>query len=152
MKNITNPLPEIGPRPRSSETAPEKPRTLHGWQAKLENHLSLAGRKMTGERYSRALETFRARFRKKVYAHEWSRPEIMDYVVRRLEEGAAVSTVRLELSAIRALFDFMEKCDAPDVLYNPAANVKIPKQYFAKCKKSAPAIKEHCDPVQSQNP
>jgi site-specific recombinase XerC len=151
MKNLEH-LSKIGPNPVQEVTiaSPEKPETIYSWQVQFEQYLLLSGRKGTGERYGRALETFRARFPKKVYPHEWFRSEINKYVVDRLEEGAAVSTVRLELSAIRALWDFMEKMDATDVLFNPAANIKIPRQYLSKGKKSAPAIEEQCDHVQDQ--
>ena len=52
---------------------------------------------------------------------------IIDYVNARLAEGASVSTVRLEMAAIRGLFDFMIKVGAYDVVLNPAKNVNVRK-------------------------
>jgi site-specific recombinase XerC len=46
----------------------------------------------------------------------------------RVAQGAAVSTVRLELSAIRGFWQFMLDMKAPDVLLNPARGVKVPRQ------------------------
>jgi hypothetical protein len=37
----------------------------------------------------------------------------------RLAEGASVATVRLELSAVRGLFQFMLDMRAADVMFNP---------------------------------
>jgi site-specific recombinase XerD len=50
---------------------------------------------------------------------------IYDYVQSRLAEGASVSTVRLELSAIRGLFQFAMDVGASDVMFNAARNVKV---------------------------
>jgi hypothetical protein len=62
--------------------------------------------------------------------YQFLRPVIIDYVNGRLAEAACVSTVRLEMAAIRGLFDFMLAMGAFDVLINPARNVKVtaPKQ------------------------
>jgi site-specific recombinase XerC len=48
-----------------------------------------------------------------------------DYVQTRLAEGASVATVRLEMSAVRGLFQFMMDMNAPDVMFNPAKGVKM---------------------------
>lgn len=37
----------------------------------------------------------------------------------------SISTARLEMAAIRGLFAYMIRMDAVDVIFNPAANVKI---------------------------
>jgi site-specific recombinase XerC len=58
---------------------------------------------------------------------QFLRPVINDYVETRLGEGASVATVRLELSAIRGLFQFMLEMGAPDVMFNPARGVKVRK-------------------------
>jgi site-specific recombinase XerD len=52
---------------------------------------------------------------------------IIDYVQARLAEGASVSTVRLEMAAVRGLFAFMISMGAVDVMFNPAKNVKVGK-------------------------
>jgi len=49
------------------------------------------------------------------------------YVESRLAEGASVATVRLELSAIRGLFQFALDMGAVDVMFNSAKNVKVRK-------------------------
>jgi len=55
------------------------------------------------------------------------RPVINDYVETRLGEGASVATVRLELSAVRGLFQFAMDMGASDVMFNPAKNMKVRK-------------------------
>ena len=52
---------------------------------------------------------------------------INDYVESRLAEGASVATVRLELSAVRGLFQFALDMKAADVMFNPAKNVELEK-------------------------
>ena len=104
---------------------PDKPLPIREWQARYERYLFLIGRKATRERYARALERFLGKHPGKTYPHQFLRPSINDYVEARLKEGASVSTVRLELSAIRGLFQFMLDMGAPDVMFNPARNVKV---------------------------
>jgi site-specific recombinase XerD len=104
---------------------PDKPLPIRAWQQKYEKYLGLIGRKPTQERYSRALETFLGKHPGKTYPHQFLRPVINDYVEARLKENASVATVRLELSAIRGLFQFMMDMAAPDVMFNPARNVKV---------------------------
>jgi site-specific recombinase XerD len=104
---------------------PDKPKPIREWQQKYENYLGLIGRKATRERYARALERFLGKHQGKIYGHQFLRPVINDYVEARLNEGARVATVRLELSAIRGLFQFMIDMGAADVMFNPARNVKV---------------------------
>ena len=59
------------------------------------------------------------------YGHQFLRPVINDYVQTRLGEGASFATVRLELSAIRGLFQFATDMGASDVFFNPAKGVKV---------------------------
>lgn len=110
----------IGHRtPSSVETFDQdKPRPIREWQQKYENYLFLIGKRATRERYSRALERFLGKHPGKKYGHQFLRPSIIDYVETRLKEGASVATVRLELSAIRGLFQFMLDMGAPDVFFN----------------------------------
>ena len=63
--------------------------------------------------------------RDKTYGHQFLRPVIIDYVQARLAEGASVSTVCLEMAAVRGLFAYMMRMGAVDVMFNPAANVKV---------------------------
>jgi CRP-like cAMP-binding protein len=60
------------------------------------------------------------------------RPVINDYVEARIAEGAGIATVRLELSAIRGLFQFMMDMGAADVMFNPAKRVRIKQSAATK--------------------
>lgn len=104
-----------------------QPLPIREWQQKSENYLGLIGRKATQQRYARALERFLGKHPGKTYAHQFLRPVINDYVETRLAEGASVATVRLELSAVRGLFQFMLDMRAADVMFNPAKGVKVRK-------------------------
>ncbi len=104
---------------------PDKPLPIREWQQRYERYLFLIGRKATRERYARALERFLGKHQGNIYAHQFLRPVVNTYVETRLAEGASLATVRLELSAIRGLFQFMLDMGAPDVFFNPARNVKV---------------------------
>ena len=114
--------------PSGIEVPSDKPQPIREWQQKYERHLFLTGRKATQERYARALQRFLDKHRGRTYPHLFLRPVINDYVETRLGEGASVATVRLELSAIRGLFQFMLEMGAPDVMFNPAKGVKVQKE------------------------
>ena len=103
----------------------DKPIPIRVWQQRYERHLFEIGRKATQERYARALERFLGTYPNKTYPHHFLRPVINDYVETRLGEGASVATVRLELSAVRGLFQFMLDMGAADVMFNPAKGVKV---------------------------
>src|SRR5579871_2441989 len=135
MKNES--LPIGHKTPSSSEfSLPEPIRPIREWQQKFERYLLLIGRKASHERYSRALERFLGKHPEKKFAHQFLRPAINQYVVDRLAEGASIATVRVELSAILAFFQFMLDMQAADVLLNPARGVKVPRKspqrYFDK--------------------
>jgi hypothetical protein len=102
-----------------------KPQPIRYWQQRYEKYLGLIGRKATQERYARALERFLGKYPGKTYPHQFLRPVINDYVETRLAEGGSVATVRLEMSAIRGLFQFMLDMNAPDVFFNPAKEVRV---------------------------
>ncbi len=127
MNNRTLFEKNIGPKTPSSidNINQDKPKPIREWQQKYENYLFLIGKKATRERYGRALERFLGKHPGKTYPHQFLRPVINDYVEARLLEGASVATLRLELSAIRGLFQFMMDMNAPDVFFNPARNVKV---------------------------
>ena len=119
----------IGPQTPST-TQPidrDKPLPIREWQQKFEYHLDLIGKKETRKRYARALERFLGKHPTKTYAHQFLRPVINSYVETRLSEGASVATVRLELSAVRGLFQFALDMGAADVMFNPARGVKVKK-------------------------
>ena len=122
---------ETNHRPQTPSTTqpidPDKPLPIREWQSRYERYLDLTGKKETRKRYARALERFLGQHRTKIYAHQFLRPVINDYVEARLAEGASVATVRLELSAIRGLFQFAMDMNAWDVLFNPAKNVRVKK-------------------------
>lgn len=93
----------------------DNPQPIRFWQKKYERYLLLVGRKATQERYARALERFLGVHPGKTYPHEFLRPVMYDYVKNRLAEGASVATVRLEMSAVRGLFEFMLRMEAMGV-------------------------------------
>ena len=103
----------------------DKPIPIRDWQQKYERYLFLIGREATQERYARALERFLGKHPGKTYAHQFLRPVINQYVETRLAEGASVATVRLEMSAVRGLFQFMLEMGAADVFFNPAKGVRV---------------------------
>jgi site-specific recombinase XerD len=118
---------DIGPRTPSS-TPPfhtDKPLPIREWQQKYERYLDLIGRKETRKRYARALERFLGMHPGKTYGHQFLRPVIDSYVETRLAEGASVGTIRLELSAVRGLFQFALDMGASDIMFHPARNVKV---------------------------
>lgn len=98
---------------------------IRHWQQRYEGYLETIGRNETRKRYARALERFLGRYSDRVYGHQFLRPTINDYVESRLAEGASVSTVRLEMSAVRGLFQFASDMGASDVMFNPAKNVRV---------------------------
>jgi site-specific recombinase XerC len=115
----------------------DKPQPIRDWQQKYERYLFLIGRRATQERYARALERFLGKHRSKTYPHQFLRPVINDYVETRMAEGASVATVRLELSAIRGLFQFMLEMGAADVMFNPAKGVRLSRKEMEQRQKSS---------------
>lgn len=103
---------------------PDKPQPIRYWQQKWEQCLPLLGKSREPQRrYARALDKFLGKNEGKAYAHDFFKAHINDYVQTRLAEGAAISTVRLEISAIRSFWQFLEDMDA--VLLNPVRGVKV---------------------------
>jgi site-specific recombinase XerD len=98
---------------------------IREWQQKYERYLDLIGRKETQRRYARALDRFLGKHPDRTYAHQFLRPVINSYVETRLAEGASVATVRLEISAVRGLFQFAMDMGAADVFFNAAKGVKV---------------------------
>jgi site-specific recombinase XerD len=111
------------PQPKPQTTA----QPISDWQERFECHLLLNAKRSTFRRYARALDRFFDMNRDKTYGYQFLRPVIIDYVQARLAEGASVSTVRLEMAAVRGLFAFMISMGAVDMMFNPAANVKVTK-------------------------
>jgi site-specific recombinase XerD len=126
MKNqpqhIGNKTPST-PQPKP-QTNPEP---MSYWQERFECHLLLNAKRSTFRRYARALDKFLDMNRDKTYGYQFLRPVIIDYVQARLVEGASVSTVRLEMAAVRGLFAYMISMGAVDVMFNPAKNVQVKK-------------------------
>jgi len=117
----------IGPKtPSTIDPKPQtKPEPMNDWQERYECFLLQNAKRSTYRRYARALDRFLNMNRDKEFAYQFLRPTIIDFVQSRLAEGAAVSTVRLEMAAIRGLFDFMIAMGAYDLMLNPAKNVKV---------------------------
>jgi hypothetical protein len=112
--------------PSESQPKPQtKPVPMSDWQELYECFLLLNAKRSTYRRYARALDRFFGMNRGKEYGYQFLRPVIIDYVNARLAEGASVSTVRLEISAVRGLFAYMMRIGAVDVMFNPARNVKV---------------------------
>jgi site-specific recombinase XerC len=134
MNNRTPFETNIGLRTPSSiqSVDPDTPLPIRDWQQKYERYLDLIGRKETRKRYARALERFFGKHPGKTFGHQFLRPVINTYVETRLAEGASVATVRLELSAIRGLFQFMLDMGAADVMFNPAKGVKVRQDRLAR--------------------
>jgi site-specific recombinase XerD len=126
MKNRTPFEKNIGQRtPSRIPLDPDTPLPLREWQQRYERYLDLVGRKETRRRYARALDRFLGKHPDRTYAHQFLRPVINSYVETRLAEGASVATVRLEISAVRGLFQFATDMGASDLMFNPARNVKV---------------------------
>jgi site-specific recombinase XerD len=127
MNNRTPFEKNIGPKTPSSTPPldPDTPLPIREWQQKYERYLGLIGKNETRKRYARAIERFLGKHPGKTYAHQFLRPVINSYVETRLAEGASVATVRLELSAVRGLFQFALDMGASDVMFNPAKNVRV---------------------------
>lgn len=127
MNNRTPFEKSIGPRTPSSTQPidPDTPLPIREWQERYERYLGLIGKNETRKRYARALERFLGKHTGKTYAHQFLRPVINSYVETRLAEGASVATVRLEISAVRGLFQFMLDMGASDVMFNPVKGVKV---------------------------
>ena len=117
----------IGHRTPSSTQPidPDTPLPIREWQQKYERYLGLIGKNETRKRYARALERFLGKHPGKAYAHQFLRPVMNSYVETRLAEGASVATVRLEISAVRGLFQFMLDMGASDVMFNPVKGVRV---------------------------
>jgi site-specific recombinase XerD len=141
MNNRTPSEKDIGHRtPSTIPLDPDKPLPIREWQQKYERYLDLVGRKETRRRYARALDRFLAKHPDRVYGHQFLRPVINSYVETRLAEGASVATVRLEISAVRGLFQFALDMGAADVMFNPAKNVKVPKTKSVQTGPSSPLL------------
>jgi site-specific recombinase XerC len=127
VNNQTSSGQNIGPKTPSTiqPLDKDKPQPIRDWQQKYERYLFLIGRKATQERYARALERFLGKYPSKTYPHQYLRPVFNDYVETRLAEGASVATVRLELSAVRGLFQFMLDMGAADLMFNPTKGVRV---------------------------
>jgi hypothetical protein len=126
---VTNQSNPIGPKTPAAILPSDrnKPQPIRYWQQLYELYLDSIGRKETRKRYARALERFLGRYPDMVYGYQFLRPLINDYVQSRLADGAVVATVRLEMSAVRGLFQFAMDMGASDVMFNPANNVKVRK-------------------------
>lgn len=141
MKNRTLSEDQIGHKtPSSIPVDPDTPLPIREWQQRYERYLDLIGKKATRERYGRAIERFLGKHPDKIYGHQFLRPVINSYVESRLAEGASLATVRLEVSAIRGLFQFALDRGAFDVMFNPAKGVKVRKRATAHAKNPSASL------------
>jgi site-specific recombinase XerC len=127
MNNQTTADQSIGLKTPSpiSPSKRDEIQPIRYWQMRYERYLDSVGRKATRERYARALERFLGAHPTLTYAHQFLRPQIASYVEKRLAEGASVATVRLEMSAVRGLFQFALDMGAADVFFNPARGIRV---------------------------
>jgi len=116
---------QVGQRPRTTSGGIEL-HPISDCQQKWENQLRLTRSKHTLQRYSRALNRFRRAFPGHKDINSFLRPHVNSWVQDRLAEGASVATVRTELAAIRAFFQFCVDMDW--ALLNPTTNVSVPRR------------------------
>ena len=116
---------QVGKRPRTASGGIEL-HPIRECQQKWEAQLRLTRSKATLERYSRALNRFRRAFPRHTDVNSFLRPDINSWVQDRLAEGASVATVRTELAAVRAFFQFCERIKYS--LLNPARGVRVPNR------------------------
>lgn len=112
----------LGQRPRQES----RPKTLGEIGALWESFIYQNRPFATYERYSRAVSRFVEAFPEKHSIHDFLRPDVLTYVEKRLAEGASVATLRTELAAIRAFFQFCEDMDF--ALLNPARGIRVPNR------------------------
>lgn len=113
---------QVGQKPRTSSGIELHP--IRECQQRWEAYLRLTRPKSTLERYFRALNRFLRAFPGERDINSFLRPHINTWVEQRLAEGASVATVRTELAAIRAFFQFCVDMDW--ALLNPTTNVSVP--------------------------
>ncbi len=82
------------------------------------------------ERYGRAVSRFLEAFPNRKDINSFTRPEIISWVQSRFAEGASVATVRTELAAVRAFFQFCT--DMGQAMINPAKNIRVTKNSQTK--------------------
>lgn len=114
---------QVGQRPRTTSSGIEL-HPIRDCQQRWEAHLRLTRSKETLERYSRALNRFLRAFPGQRDINSYLRPHVNSWVQDRLSEGASVATVRTELAAVRAFFQFCERMEW--ALLNPTTNVRVP--------------------------
>ena len=77
------------------------------------------------ERYSRVLSRFYSHFPDKKRTYDFLRPVFETYKTDRLNEGASPTTVAMELSVLRGLWNWMLAMNVPGVMFNAVRGVRV---------------------------
>jgi site-specific recombinase XerD len=124
MNNQTNQTSAPKPRLEPNQSSDQKFKITH-WLGLYESHLFVNSPYSTYERYSRVLSRFYAHFPDKQFTYEFLRPDFEDYKQERLNEGASVTTVNIELTVLRGFWRFMLRMEADGVMLNPVRGVRV---------------------------
>jgi site-specific recombinase XerD len=92
---------------------------LKDHQARFEQQIRLTASRITSRRYAFALENFFSLFPKKRKARQFRVLDVQFFVKVREQQGIRPSTVKLELSILRAFWNFLIEQKVAD--YNPVA-------------------------------
>jgi integrase/recombinase XerC len=95
------------PRPVTKVEKQQARSELRNWQAKYTDYLRLTGSEATANRYDQALMIFFSKFKNARRPADILRPQVEDYKIIRKREGIGNTTINLELSAGKGLYDFI---------------------------------------------
>lgn len=98
------------------------PRTINDWRAKYEAYQLRVHAPDTRRRYSIALEHFFTKHSPRKPIDSFTRVDLEDFRLIRLNAGTSKQTVNFEVRAISAFFDWLLTMDV--VSHNPAKRVK----------------------------
>jgi integrase len=100
---------------------------IRDWTAKYINYLALIGSQSTSVRYDAALSAFFSKFKNVYLPSDLLRHHIEDYKIIRKREGVSNSTINIELSAGRGLYDFIIKMSEQPIInpFNGADQLKV---------------------------
>lgn len=101
----------------------KKQTPLDTYRAKYEGYILNVLQRVTADRYRQALENFLDMFPDKSTPDEITRWDIRDFTIQRQRDGAANSTINLELNILKTFWNWM--VDLEWASYNPFT--KVPK-------------------------
>jgi site-specific recombinase XerD len=111
------------PRPATKAQKRRAQSELRDWHAKFINYLRLTGSDSTAIRYDQALEMFFSQFKNALIPADILRMHVEDYKIIRKRMGTGNATINLELSAGKALYDFIIRMSDMPII-NPFAGGK----------------------------